>query len=140
MCLKWWLLGVSFVFLCGGMSAQGKWMQTARQKPPTAHKTAAKRKGPRMADNISLVWTASEKHRAGTEEYAFFLDKTGGLRDMDFQPLTDANWHAMQSPNAATTAALMVTPDTTLETIERAVTQLKTKGHYHSVQIFSHRP
>jgi hypothetical protein len=79
--------------------------------------------------------TAEPRAQAKKIEYVFLLDPVLGLTDIDFHPITDEGWQYMRSPEAPTTAGLVVSPRTTVEAIEQALQLLLRKGNYQSVQI-----
>jgi hypothetical protein len=87
------------------------------------------------SDAGQLQLTAIPRAQAKKIEYVFILDPMLGLMDVDFHRITEEGWKHMQSASADTTAGLVVKPGTAAETLQRALDQLATRGHYQSVQI-----
>jgi hypothetical protein len=91
-----------------------------------------------MTEGGELVWTAQRRERAGAGDTQLFLDPAMGLTDVNFHRVTDAGWENLRREGGA--ATLTVSPSATLEALQGALAELRTRGGFSAVEIFIRSP
>jgi len=92
-----------------------------------------------MSEEGQLLWGSVPRTFEGRRVVDFSYSPVLGLSDADFHQVTARNWDAMKSPAPDSVARLDVPPDLTMQQLQEAITLLRSKGGYRTIEIVVRR-